>query len=316
MLDVGRGRSFTDCGRNRQDESMNDQTDRPPKKTEMIEVRVSLETKRDFLVACKGAGRSASDVIREGMLTFIDGQARVAGGKTRVLPFALPLIRKRYLAAGVAAMGLASFAALPSAAAPDLASMFKRMDANGDGVLSRAEFSAKQSDVTQLRLRTIKRDDSGKVVAPSADDKPGIVFLPSDVGEKAIDALKEVRFQDLSAVGKPAPTADEMSQGSFVRLDADKDGQVSLAEYEARLGEMISEGFRKLDANADGSLDAGEYAAIGKPVLLMPVGSEPAFGVTAKYGALVSSGAVDSSFAKLDANKDGKLSLQEYLPAT
>jgi hypothetical protein len=60
---------------------------------------------------------------------------------------------------------------------------------------------------------------------------------------------------------------------------------------------------------------SAEYAAIGQTVLLTPVGAEPALGVSGKYGPVVTPDAIDANFARLDANKDGKLSLQEYLPA-
>src|SRR5688572_13253864 len=117
---------------------MNDETSRPPKKTEMIEVRVSLETKRDFLAACKTAGRSASDVIRDGMQIFIDQrvQPEAATNEPSVVLFKERSLKKRYLAVAVAATGVAGFAALPSAAAPDIASMFNQLDVNGDGVLN------------------------------------------------------------------------------------------------------------------------------------------------------------------------------------
>jgi DNA-binding IclR family transcriptional regulator len=126
---------------------------RPPsKKTEMIEVRVSHETKRDFLAACRLEGRTASDVVRESVDTFIRGEGRlsvVAQPEARRPIFALipaPLRRKRYLAIGAAAAGLTVLAALPSAAQPhDAASsscaQFEHVDANHDGQLSLDEFT-------------------------------------------------------------------------------------------------------------------------------------------------------------------------------
>ena len=42
----------------------------PSKKTEWIEVRVSHEEKDSFLQACKRAGVSASDIVRQGMARF------------------------------------------------------------------------------------------------------------------------------------------------------------------------------------------------------------------------------------------------------
>ena len=42
---------------------------RPPKKTAMLEVRVSPEDKADFLTACLESGQSASAVIRKAMRT-------------------------------------------------------------------------------------------------------------------------------------------------------------------------------------------------------------------------------------------------------
>jgi hypothetical protein len=47
-----------------------------------------------------------------------------------------------------------------------------------------------------------------------------------------------------------------MQQQMFERLDADRDGQVSRAEYKA----SIDARFDKLDANGDGSVDADEIA--------------------------------------------------------
>jgi hypothetical protein len=74
---------------------MNEQ--RPPKKTEMIEVRVSMETKRDFLEACRTAGRSASDVIREGMQAFVDRQSQPAEtpGNPAVVSLKERVLKKR-----------------------------------------------------------------------------------------------------------------------------------------------------------------------------------------------------------------------------
>jgi Ca2+-binding EF-hand superfamily protein len=283
---------------------------RPPKKTEMIEVRVSMETKRDFLDACRTAGRSASDVIREGMQAFIDRQAQPAPDDPSVVPFKERMLKKRYLAVAIAATGMAGFAALPSAAAPDLAGMFARLDVNGDGVLSNEEFLASRADPKTMEVRKLERA-SGEATA--AADKPMLVFIPADVGGKAFDGMRDVRFQAVGA-GQPAANIDDLRKRSFSAFDADSDGRISLKEYETRQTLLLTNGFSRLDEDGDGAVTAVEYAAIGQPVLLTPVGADPTFGVTGKYGPVATPDSIDANFARLDVNKDGKLSLQEYLP--
>ena len=287
---------------------------RQPKKTEMIEVRVSHETKRDFLAACKTAGRSASDVIRESMQAFIDRQAlqlAEEAAEPGVVPFKERLLKKRYVAVALAATGVAGFAALPSAAAPDLAGMFARLDANGDGVLSVEEFSASRADTQRLDLRRITRDASGPAIA--SNDTPVIFVLPASADGRTLKDLPDVRFQAVG-VGPPA-SPEEMKQRSFAGFDADGDGRISLKEYQARQVTLLESGFRGLDKDGDGAISAAEYAAIGQPVLLTPAGADPSLGVIGKYGSLATQKTIDANFAKLDANKDGKLSLEEYLPS-
>ena len=123
---------------------------RPPsKKTEMIEVRVSYETKRDFLAACRREGRTASEVIREALDGYIAGGSRFPEEarfkKTLLTLIPNPLRRKRYLAIGAAAASFTVLAALPSAAqshpATDCA-RFHHLDANHDGQLTYEEFDA------------------------------------------------------------------------------------------------------------------------------------------------------------------------------
>ena len=291
---------------------MNEQ--RPPKKTELVEVRVSMETKRDFLEACRTAGRSASDVIREGMQAFIDRQAKPEGGSSEsaVVPFKERLLKKRYLAIAVAATGVASLAALPSAATPDLAGMFVRLDANSDGVLSAEEFSASRSDAKTMELRKPARASGGATA--SVDRPPTLLILPPGVDGKTIDQLPDVRFQAVGA-GPLAARMDDVKKRSFAGFDADGDGRISLKEYQARQITLLENGFRGLDKDGDSAVTAAEYAVIGQPVLLTPVGAEPILGVVGKYGPVATPDSIDANFARLDANKDSKLSLQEYLPS-
>ncbi len=68
-----------------------------------------------------------------------------------------PAQRRRYLAAGALVAGLTMLAALPSAAQPDMAAAFKRLDANSDGALTVEEFSASASDVKRMNLRKVER---------------------------------------------------------------------------------------------------------------------------------------------------------------
>jgi Ca2+-binding EF-hand superfamily protein len=72
----------------------------------------------------------------------------------------------------------------------------------------------------------------------------------------------------------------------FERLDADKDGKITKAEYEAaRAGE-----FKAADKNGDGSVSKEEFAA---------------------YGDQRRTDFVDRMFARLDKNSDGKLDAAE-----
>ncbi len=119
------------------------------KKSEMIEVRVSHETKCDFLAACRREGRTASDVIRAALDLYIAGSppaqcppAAASPAKT-VLTF---LRRRRYLAMIAAAAGISALAALPSAAQPHAdasCTRFQQLDANHDGQLTYGEFGGR-----------------------------------------------------------------------------------------------------------------------------------------------------------------------------
>ncbi|GGX60929.1 EF-hand domain-containing protein [Streptomyces hiroshimensis] len=137
--------------------------------------------------------------------------------------------------------------------------VFAMLDTDGDGVISKAEYSARVERVT---LATGRTDDDPLVIAARAN------------GARA-----------------------------WAAMDADGDGGVTFDEYAAWAGaeafdtvcEPVLRGlFDLADADGDGALDLKEFttlrAALGNPV-----------------------GNIESAFAALDGDGDGRVGRDDYL---
>ena len=109
---------------------------------------------------------------------------------------------------------------------------FKRVDANKDGQMSRTEIETFQRTSTQARI--------------TARNKALFAELDSDKNGQ----INAAEF----AKATPAPKVDA---SSVLRVDTNKDGQVSLAEHRG----ATLDTFNKVDANKDGKITAAEVQA-------------------------------------------------------
>lgn len=323
------------------------------KKSETLEVRIPYETKQAFLSACREDGTTASEVVRDKVQDYLDARERPSPSEEkRTLIMKLPQPVRRYgwraAAGGVAAIGFVSMAALPSAATPDIKAQFGRLDANSDGVLSVEEFVGSRDTGAKAETRNIvieshvtTRSDSEGVkpeISLSAETKREAFtfWLPEELGgakdaaapqQKAHEfkfiGSREVRQGDAGATATRTLSfsLDDMRKDEFAEIDTDKDGKVSLQEYQARQTAMLTRGFEVLDANSDKALSEEEYARIVAPPMAklnwnLPDGVDmpdlPKVDIPGMKE--VPPEAIKAAFTRLDANKDGKLSLQEYLP--
>ncbi len=125
--------------------------------------------------------------------------------------------------------------------------MFERTDTNGDGVITQEEAKAQRT----MLFDKLDRNDDG--------------FL--DNAEKRLGKHKRHARRKMHRTERKADRQ--------LALDTDKDGKISLAEFEARQ----SPTFTRLDSNNDGAISAEEHKA-----------------------------AKAKQFARMDNNKDGFLS--------
>jgi len=180
---------------------------------------------------------------------------------------------------------------------PSPGQLFKKLDTNGDGVLSLDEFKASplgQRDAAKAEEIYHKMDvqADGKVTleefkAFRPDWNPEQAFKKLDTNGDGVLSLDEFKAGPL-AQENPAK-----SEAVFHKMDANADGKVTLEEFKAfRHAWNPDDIFKKLDTNGDGVLSLDEFKA-GPLAQRNPSKAE-------------------EIFHKMAANADGKVTLEEF----
>jgi hypothetical protein len=175
---------------------------REPKKCETLEVRLPYEAKIALMNKAHSEGKSASEVIRESIDSYLASQPTEARSM-------LLTLWKPAAVIGAASLAFMSVALLPtpSQAQPDLKSVFHMLDRNHDGMITADEFIRDASDheVQKMHHAHMAKGDA------------------KQMGEMHGQMMQ-------SAHGKPS---DDSLRSHFAQLDANSDGSVTFAEFQA-----------------------------------------------------------------------------------
>lgn len=303
-------------------EPQSEETRRPPKKSEMLEVRLDHETKQNFLDACRRAGRTASDVVREAVNDFILADRERSdpepghGRLTAMIP--RPIRKKRYLAAAAGLAGIAAIAVLPSAADPTLQAAFGKIDSNGDGVLAPDEFFRGQleADAVEERRRESRRGQPApEPGALRVRQEPYVFIFPRREGDPAGDWGMSMTIStefdnvpenfDVAKVDPALLQPQGAMAAFFVDADANADGAISYAEFETQFNALLAKSFNRVDREGDGYLTPNEFLRFAGWIRATSNDGTP--------GDELPDELMTDGFSRLDANADGRLSLAEYM---
>jgi len=144
------------------------------------------------------------------------------------------------------------------------ASHFKELDANGDGFVSADELKAFH-DAQRAKFEATKGDRAAEMIKHFDKDNDG------KLSEAEWPAKRKLTFADADANKDGAVTADEVAnmrkdrkapdgKDRLARVDTDKDGKNSVAEWSAQ-GEKM---FARFDRNKDGKIEKTELPQFRK----------------------------------------------------
>lgn len=281
------------------------------KKTETIEVRVSPELKTSLSEVSEARGQSMSETIRA-LVTEEIAQASHSPDKKGDEPMAK--IRttkwKHYSLSGAALIALAlvwNGMTQPAVMAKaEIRMTFAELDHDDDGKVTKSEFEA---------FIARSRSELEKLNGEAEEDFP----LPEVCKADFLEALGE----------NPGMGFPNMSE--FRNADKNRDNQLSYDEVEEVMLEADRSEFRFLDQNKDGTLTLAEFQTDFARDVEPSSACERALDALAKKYAMVSeNGAMTSqddaardqqelarfariAFAGMDANRDRKVTEEEYL---
>jgi Ca2+-binding EF-hand superfamily protein len=159
--------------------------------------------------------------------------------------------------------------------------MFDRVDANGDGTITREEAQAQRGTL----FDRLDRNTDGYL-------------------EAAEEHLGRYKRKEMRKMHRAERKADR-----HLELDANADGKVSLAEFEARPSPM----FDKLDSNADGTISAAEHTAAKRSMFArLDVNAD---GFLSKADKQQRRAKMRNHKAKMDTDQDGRISREEFINA-
>jgi Ca2+-binding EF-hand superfamily protein len=202
---------------------------------------------------------------------------------------------KRLALLSCVAFGIAAPAFADAAGGPG-GGFFKAADTNKDGVVDQTEFQASR-DKWFVDLDTNKDGFITTDELKAFGDK-----MHAQWQQKHADAQGTAGQDDAN---KDGDRGDKMAQHILARVDTDKDGKISKAEFDTESTAL----FKRLDKNSDGKIAADEVPA-------RHWGKGPQFGMmdTDKDGKVTKAeftAAEDQMFQKLDANGDGVITPDE-----
>lgn len=208
-------------------------TDRkPPKKSEMLEIRIPHPTKAAFMDKARAEGKPASQIVRESIDLYLAGGTRPPTFVEKSIMFirrnAKPLV---LFASGAIAAIATSVAISPASARPDLKAAFTALDSDGDGVVSLAEFTDPQKALT-TEITTAQPAPNARVAVASPQGPGAPVYVRYMLDTGTADGVLPL----LVVVDMPP---DGLSGADFARL--------------------VGNAFAALDRNGDGKLTAGEF---------------------------------------------------------
>ncbi len=148
----------------------------------------------------------------------------------------------------------------------DFEAMFKKIDANNDGKITKEEFAKLPDEIKA-------KGEKGERIAQMITKKSDELFTKLDADKSGDLSMEEAKKFDLAALVGGNKAVSKDPEAEFAKLDKDNDKKLSKDEFQKALDEIIAVNpdkadrikqktesmFSDLDGNKDGSLTIDEF---------------------------------------------------------